>query len=104
MNYDFWHDDPEERLRGRLQQVVLWLLALMVALAGLYALWQALRPEVEIGEPAEGFALHIPAEPPGPAVAISRAFRELGATASCPGECLVWIDQEGTVVVLRFGA
>lgn len=102
---DFWqNDDPEARLRDRLHQVVLWLVALMVALAGLYALWQALRPEVEIGEPAVGFVLQIPAEPPAPAVAISRAFRELGATASCPGECLVWVDEAGTVVVLRFGA
>lgn len=60
----------------------------------------------EIADALVALVVDVPATPEdAPEDASERlatALRELGATASCPGECLVYVDRVGTIVWFRF--
>lgn len=60
-----------------------------------------------IGEaPAFAFVVDVPATPEDAledaSGRLATALIELGATATCPGECLVYVDTTGRVVWFRF--
>jgi len=46
--------------------------------------------------------VEIPNEPEDATGKLSDALRELGATASCPGECLRYVDANGRTFFFRF--
>ena len=69
-----------------------------------FLFWDGQRPDVGIAEPAMAFIVEIPGqvEDYGPPYLIATGLRGLGASPDCPGECLVYVDADGTEVWFRF--
>jgi hypothetical protein len=87
---------------GWLTRLLAAFLAVIVIYFTVHYLWAAAATISD--DPALAFTVEIPgqAEDWGPDFLIATGFRRLGATASCPGECLVYIDPAGTEVHIRF--
>jgi hypothetical protein len=57
---------------------------------------------VEIGQALMVSLIEIPNEPEEWTRKLAAALIGLGATATCPGECLEYVDREGAVTWFRF--
>lgn len=55
-----------------------------------------------VASSAIAFVVELPNEPEDATRKFAEALIELGATASCPGECLEWVEVNGATVQFRF--
>lgn len=62
----------------------------------------ALSEDQVVASSALAFVVEFPNEPEDATGKVSEGLRQLGATASCPGECLEWVEVNGATVQFRF--
>lgn len=55
-----------------------------------------------VASSAIAFVVEFPNEPEDATGKVSEGLLQLGATASCPGECLEWVEVNGATVQFRF--
>lgn len=90
--------DPKPFRRPRVGMVfALYVLILVLAIVG----FSATTADAH-GKWTRAMTIDIPNEPEDSTRKLGEALRELGATATCRGECLRYIDDYGRTLIVRF--